>query len=138
MRVDNVFLSASGSHKLLNAADLSGAAAGRTLDLQLSDTWSKVILFVKYTYGAATAVTTTVTVSPDGTNYFALQSGAIISGTRTLSDFVDSKTTGAANQSYSMEYDVRGLRNIKFVFEGSGAPTAVDVVDVYAVVAVGY
>lgn len=119
--------------KLLDGVALNaGSAADRTVTVNLPPNGAKVCLLVELTRTAATTVDIAVQVSMDGTTYVPLQSGAISGGTRTLSDFTDSKTV-SGNDEFGVEYDLRGWRHANFVFSGTSAGGS-DTVDVYGTV----
>ncbi len=119
-------------YNMLEGVALNAAAGTRTMTLKLQKAWRKVKVNVFYTYSAATAVTVTMSCSIDGTNYGTVQSRSISAGSSTVSDVVDSKTSGAASQSYQLEYDVEGCENAKWVFGGTSAGGG-DLVSVQAV-----
>lgn len=139
MRVNRFRNDAStNKYNLLEAVALNGAAATRTVTLSLADLnhanrgFEKVVVVIDYTYGAATAVTVTPTLSIDGgTTYGSETSTSISSGTGTVSVYSDSYTTGAANALLRLSYDVAGCTHLKLVIAGTGANGS-DLVDVQA------
>ena len=108
-----------------NAISAGALNAAPTLTVDLasrhlsSSAWSKARLGVTYTYNAATTVTTAFYCAIDGTNYTQVVSRSVAGGTATVSALTDSITTGAANQAYMLEYDVRGCKKAKWVFGGA-------------------
>lgn len=129
-----------GSRDLLDGVALNAAEASRTLTLDLTtgDTlsaigkFSKVEVFVSYTYSAATTVTATATRSIDGTLYCRRTTRNTVSGASSVFLQGDTYTTGAADADFSLEYDVRGLSSLKIVFGGAGADGS-DLITVQAV-----
>lgn len=110
-----------GSVTLLNGVALNATESSRTITLN-TDGWSKLRVYLYYTYSAATDVRAVFSCSMDaGANFALLQTRAIASGVATLSDFVDVKSTGSANQLIMLEYDTRGCDKTKIVFSGTSA-----------------
>jgi len=132
-------LKAGSSFKLLDGIALNATASTRTIDVEIGPSraeWAKVSVIVDYTYTAATTVVATPTCSQDGTLYASFTSRSISSGAAAVSPLVDTYTTGGANATYILEYDVRSCKNFKIVFSGASAGAS-DLVDVYAAVIVG-
>jgi hypothetical protein len=121
----------TNKYNLLEGAALNASVGSRTVTINPSGTFTKLNVAVFYTYSAATAVTLTMSCSMDGTNYAGRQTRDISSGAATLSSLVDSKTTSASNQSFMVEYDVRGCEKVKIVLDGTGAGAG-DLVNVQA------
>lgn len=109
--------------------------ADRTVVFTLDKMFSKLIVVTDYTNSTATTVDVDVTVSVNGSPDAVLQSGAISSGTRTLSDFTDTKAV-SGDKVFTSEYDVRGLDSITLVWSGTSAGGS-DTIAVYAVAITG-
>jgi uncharacterized protein RhaS with RHS repeats len=126
---------------VLNAVALNAAAGTRTVTLSLNKAWSQVKFTVNYTLSAATLVQ----CSPSGRTSAgtpataiakgALQAYSVAAGVATSNALVLSKT--AATSNWIWEVDVNGLVDCDFVFSGTGAPGAGDLITVAAVAMVG-
>ncbi len=124
--------SSDNVYNLLEGVALNAAAAARTITVSTKQLWAKLVVPVFFTYGtSATTVTAQFKCSTDGTNYVLLQSRAISAGASTLSDMVDTKTTGGVDQDFMLEYDVRACRSVQVVFGASG-PGGSDLINVQA------
>jgi len=131
--------STTRSRNILAAVALNATASARTITLTKGDGGlraSKLLVGVFYTYSAATTVTAQLSCALDGTNYAIRQTRAISSGTATLSNLTDSKTTGAANHDFMLEFDVRGCEAVKILFGGASADGS-DLVNIQATTIVG-
>lgn len=139
-RFRNFAVGVTNSYNMLNAVALNGAAGTRTLTLDtgsIGDGYGRLLVVLDYTYGAATAVTVTPSCSSDGgTTYGQETSTSIASGTGTVSAYSDSYTTGAANKTLRLKYDVTGCDHYKLIFAGTGANGS-DLVNVQAALIVG-
>lgn len=120
----------SASQKVLDAVALNASAATRTFALDVQS-MSKLLVWVDFTYAAATTVVLTPSASPNGgTLYGRVTSTAVAAGAGTVSLYTDTYTTGAASAIFLVEYDVRGMDYFKVVFSGASAGAS-DLVTVY-------
>jgi len=79
----------------LSAVTLAAARTSSSFDVS---GWSYLVLYVNFTYAAASDNTITIEFSPDkGTTWFMDQTIAVSSGTATLSDLTYSKTLSASD-----------------------------------------
>ena len=108
----------------LNIIEGSATNGSPTVTIPLDRAWAKLRLFTFVTYAANTYVTVGVQCSLDGTNYGAVQSRAISSGTATLSGLSDYKALGGADQDFMTEYDVHGCMDVKITLGGDNTDVA--------------
>lgn len=134
------FVSSTGSQNILDDVALNVTAASRTITLELGPEqlnkpwaggWEKLRVGVFFTWAAASTVTAQFTCTKDGTNYTRLTTRSCSAGTCTVYLATDSYTTGGASANFELEYDVRGCRKVKVLFDGASAG-ATDFVDVQA------
>lgn len=112
---------AAGSVNLLDGIACNAAAAARTITLPLGSTMARAEVFVYFTYAAATSVSFTPTCSMDsGTTYANYTSRSCSSGTCTVSEMVDSNSTGGADFDVKLVYDTAACDNFKLVIACTG------------------
>lgn len=117
---------------ILDGVALNATASARTLTLPLDQKFNRVKVTIELTRSAATTLDATVSGTLGGGSTAAeIQSGAISSGVRTLSDLSDSKTV-AGSVNIITEFDVAGLDSLELVFSGTSGGGS-DLIDVYAV-----
>lgn len=124
---------------ILDGVALNASAANRTFTVVLGNDdarWSKLLLKIVLDRTAATTLDIAPTFSFDCSVYGAVQTGAVSSGTRTLSNLADTKAV-SGDVTPIIEYDVRGYRCARFVLSGTSAGAS-DLVDVYATAVVGF
>lgn len=135
--IPKVFKTAAGSQNLLDDVALNAAdATTRTITLTLNKQYSKALVKVFFTWGAASTVTATPTLSQDGTNYASKTTKACVSGACTVSKRVDTYTTGGVSANIELEFDVAGQESLKVLLGGASAGGS-DLVDVQATAIVG-
>ena len=110
---------------------IEGAATNGSpsVTIPLDRAWIKLRVLVFSTYVANTYVSLTMQCSLDGTNFAKTQTRTLASGASTLNDLTDTKTLGAADQDFGVEFDVYGCQSVKLTLGGDNT----DVADLQAV-----
>jgi hypothetical protein len=105
---------------VLNAVAASAGASSRTIEIDTSGGWERLVLQIEYTQSAGSAVVVTPTYSLDGgTTYCQLTSTSVAAGAGTVSDYVDTHASGAS-ENFGLAYDVAGYDKFKIVFSVTG------------------
>lgn len=109
----------------LSDVALNGAASTRTFTVDARG-HQRVRIYVAYTHSNNGALTLTLTDSPDqGTTYFTPYAGSTL-----VADNTQATGSLSADASYSFEWTVRGMKDLKFVISHGGSADANDVVTV--------
>lgn len=120
---------------VLSAVPMNGAAATLTATLTgLKKQFSRVYLFISYTYSAATSVVFTPTSSPDGDTFVAYGAIAVTGAAGAVSVGYADTVTGTASFTTTLDYNIAGRDSFKLVVSGGGTPGAGDLITVRAVV----
>jgi hypothetical protein len=103
---------------LLAGVALNAVAASRTVTIELQRQFEQIVAVADLTWGSATTLTITPTLSRDGTNYDPEPVYTASSGTLTMNNLVWSKTVSADDQLVG-KLDVSGVENLRLLVGGS-------------------
>jgi hypothetical protein len=118
---------ATNTRNALEDVALNAAAGSRTITVPLGGNYKTLKLFVWLDYTAATTLVVTPSESTDGTNFASVASRSIVAGAGTVTSYTDTKAAGA-DVDMALQYNVEGLKAIKFVVSGASGGAA-DFVD---------
>lgn len=103
---------------IITGVALNASAALRTVVFPLGGRWSKLDVTTNLTRVAATTLDIAMTTVVSGSAEALVQSGAVLAGTRTLTDLNDTKVVGAS-VVFKTEYDVRSADTLTLVWSGT-------------------
>ena len=121
---------------VLTASPLNGVAGVRTFKLKVQG-YSTVGCNINYTYGAATSVTLTPSISRDNGSSYGPMTTNNSNGTLGANAAYTDTYTGTSSVNWPVSYDVRTMDWLQIVVSGGGSPTSSDVVTVSCIAAVG-